>query len=206
MFRRASPSCVPVMLLVGGGLLVLVLMSALSTTDAHEPAQPTIPQQTDMAVPAGTIAATETPHAAITPFPTEVGQIIPLVSSSGADLTLVRTEAPELISREDAIQAVADLGVPFAHGGEWRGNELSISATYGVGTFGAWDAAANTWEGPRNLLLPDGQILDHVEDRPMWILEYRNATFDGDPPLSHTAYAVDAHTGGVLLIWGYDGE
>jgi hypothetical protein len=60
--------------------------------------------------------------------------------------------------------------------------------------------------GDRYFLLEGTDVvLDHIENRPMWILDYDNAYAHGTQVVfKHAAYAVDAQTRTVLKIWFYD--
>lgn len=111
------------------------------------------------------------------------------------------------------MQAIADIGMPWAHGGTWENMPVTIQAYYGLATFGGL-GFNGVWEGERNIPLPSGEVLDHIEGRPMWIIDYGNTTFVAggcpdcpEPPdYDHSVYAVDAATGEVWIVWGYVGE
>ncbi|HMM42205.1 MAG TPA: hypothetical protein PKA95_09915 [Thermomicrobiales bacterium] len=133
---------------------------------------------------------------------------------AGQDLTIIRTDAPPLISQADAMDAVSRLGVPWGQGGEWEGREVTVAATYGLVTAGRPGEDGKPWVGLRNIPLPDGTTLDHIEDRPMWVIDYGNTYFVGagcpectpPPDYNHSVYLIDAATASVWVVWGYLGE
>ncbi len=133
---------------------------------------------------------------------------------AGQDLTVVRPDAPPLISQAEAMEAVSRLGVPWGNGGEWEGRTVTVAATYGLVTAGGPGEGGKPWVGLRNLPLPDGTTLDHIEGRPMWIIDYGNTYFVGagcpectpPPDYDHSVYLIDAATASVWVAWGYVGE
>ncbi|HBY46294.1 MAG TPA: hypothetical protein DEG70_08580 [Chloroflexi bacterium] len=160
--------------------------------------------------PAGPAPATPEPPA--TPAP---GQPYPdNPAFAGQDLTVVRTDAPPLISQAEAMEAVSRLGVPWGNGGEWEGRTVTVVATYGLVTAGQAGEGGKPWVGLRNLPLPDGKTLDHIEGRPMWVVDYGNTFFIGagcpectpPPNYNHSVYLVDAETASAWVAWGYVGE
>jgi hypothetical protein len=173
----------------------------------------------------GTVApvpATATPvPATATPVPATatpaVGEVIPLPADLKmcADLSLVRAAVPPAISQQAAMQAIADQwGVPWALGGQWEGKPVTVQAWYGLATFGEPNRNGQGWIGDRNIRLITGEVLDHIENRPVWIIDYGNTVFHaagcpGCPPppkYNPTVYAVDVLTGTVMMVWPYVGH
>lgn len=195
MNRKKFPHAGLVEVVVIGAICILIAGIALTTGDSGAPVGAAQP-------------ATKAPEA--TP---ETGEVITLPASRAGELTLVDTGATPLISQEQAMQAVADLGVPWGLGGRWQGKPVTVSAAHGLATFGRPGENGKPWVGDRNILLPNGKRLDHIEDRPMWIIDYGNTIGYGGgcpecPPaiFDHTVYAVDTQTEAVLKIWFYKGE
>lgn len=154
-----------------------------------------------------TLGADEAPSAMPSPVATPaVGEIIPLPSSTSGGLTLVQTDKVPAFSQEEAMQIVHDLGIPFAFGGDWEGLQVTVSATYGIGTLGHPGPPSMPWVGDRYFPLPGTDVvLDHIENRPMWILDYGNVRAGGSQAeFRHAVYAVDEETRSVLKIWFYD--
>lgn len=135
-----------------------------------------------------------------------VGEVIALPSSESGELTLVRTDKLATFSEQEAMQIVHDSGVPFGLGGEWLGRPVTVSAAYGIGTFGRPGGPGLPWLGDRHIPLKGTEvILDHIENRPMWILDYDNAYAHGTQvDFKHAVYAVDEETRSVLLAWFYE--
>ncbi len=135
-----------------------------------------------------------------------VGEVIALPSSESGELTLVRTDKPAAFSQQEAMRIVRDSGVPFGLGGEWLGRPITVSAAYGLGTFGRPGGPGLPWLGDRNIPLKGTDVvLDHIENRPMWILDYDNAYAHGTQvDFKHAVYAVDEETRSVLLAWFYE--
>jgi hypothetical protein len=139
-------------------------------------------------------------------------EVITLPSSESGELTLIRTDEPPAFSQQEAMQIVHDFGVDVALGGERFGKPVTVSATYGIGTLGRPGGPGLPWLGDRNVPLKGtGTILDHVENRPMWILDYDNAyapapACPGCDSLffKHAVYAVDEQTRSVLIVWFYN--
>lgn len=140
-----------------------------------------------------------------------IGGLISLTSAAPGELSLRRTGEAPLITEQQAKQAIANIGVPWAMQADWDGGKVMVQATYGVGTFGQPGVNGAPWIGDRNIPLPNGDLLDHVDGRPMWIIDYEGpkaygAGCPGCPPdeYNHTVYAVDGQSVGVLKIWFYN--
>lgn len=179
----------------------------ITETDANSQKTWTTEQFTSGVSSNETLGVVQTP-AVVAPTPIVLGtpsadELIPVAAGANVDLTLVRMAELPLLTQEQAIRSIHDLGVPFALSKDWLGQDVTITATYGLATFGYRSHEGAEWVGFRSALLSTGELLDHVERRPMWIIEY-NVVFNEDPLLSHTAYAVDALTSTVLWAWGYN--
>ncbi len=158
------------------------------------------------------LGAGTTPSTSPMPVTPAMGEVIPLPSSESGELTLIRTDKSPAFSEQEAMQIVHDFGVDIALGGERLGKPVTPSATYGIGILGRPGGPGLPWLGDRNIPLKGkGVILDHVENRPMWILDYDNAyapapACPGCDSLffKHAVYAVDEQTRSVLVVWFYD--
>ncbi len=176
------------------GLIVLILVGAGAVMQFNG--------NDDAALGAAT-APSAIPSPATIPA---VGEAFPLPASTSGELTLIRTEKAPAFSQQEAMQIVHDFGIPFALGGEWEGLQVTVSATYGIGTFGRPGGPGLPWLGDRNVPLKGTDVvLDHIENRPMWILDYDNVRAGGSrAEFRHAVYAVDEETRSVLKIWFYD--
>ena len=105
------------------------------------------------------------------------------------------------------MQVVKSFGVPFGLGGEYEGQAVNVTAAYGIGTFGHSGGPGQPWIGDRNVPLKGtNTVLDHIENRPMWILDYGNVIAYGtQATFNHAVYAIDIQTRSVLMIWFYQG-
>ncbi len=145
-----------------------------------------------------------------------IGERIPLPAdfstknSSGAPVRLIRTADPPLISQREAMEVVAER-FPWGLGGKYEGKPVSVQGWYGIGTIGS-PGPKGWWAGDRNMPLPDGQVLDHIEGRSMWLLAYGNvpgimgsqALYGPPPPIyHHNVYAVDARTRSIIWFASY---
>lgn len=143
------------------------------------------------------------PAPSVTPA---VGEVIPLPVSTPGGLTLIQTGKAPSFSQQEAMQIVHDFGIPFALGGDWEGLQVTVSAAYGLGTFGHPGPSSMPWVGLQHVPLKGTDVvLDHIENRPMWILDYGNVRAGGSrAEFRHAVYAVDEETRSVLTIWFYD--
>ena len=80
----------------------------------------------------------------------------------------------------------------------------NVEATFGLATLGS-ATEDGSWIGDRNIPLPTGEVLDHIENRPVWIIDYGN-TIGYSWRFNHSVYAVDDATGGVMVIWVYNND
>ena len=138
----------------------------------------------------------------------DVGQPYELAAASVHDFTLVRDAQAPPFSLQDAMQILDDAGVPFAFGGEYQGQQVTVTAAYGIGTFGHPGIGAIPWIGPMHVPVPGRDIvLDHVANRPIWIVAYGNLKIPGSKGVyDHAAYAVDVQTRTLLYAWTYNGS
>ena len=133
-----------------------------------------------------------------------VGEAMPLQSAIFGGITLFRTDMPPPISVEIAMKVVNDSGVPWGLGQSYDEKTPVVSAAFGLATAGS-RAPDGQWIGDRNIPLPDGRMLDHIENRPMWIIDYGNTVgYGSGGAYNHTVYAVDAITQAVFLTWFYN--
>ncbi len=176
------------------GLIVLILVGAGIVMQLNG--------KEDAALGADT-APSALPSPVATPA---VGEVIPLPASTPGGLTLVQTDKVPAFSQQEAMQIVHDFGIPFALGGDWEGLQVTVSAAYGLGTFGHPGPPGMPWVGLQHVPLKGTDVvLDHIENRPMWILDYGNVRAGGSQAeFRHAVYAVDEETRSVLTIWFYD--
>lgn len=153
-----------------------------------------------------------------------IGDIIKLPSGMDADLKLLRASvAPSLLPQE-ALDIVYDKGVPWGRGGQHKGKIVTITAAFGTATIGR-PLPNGAWGGIQNIAVETcnagkctstGQILDRIENRAMWILDYENldsSDFLRQPAPcgvtiqcrihNRSAFAVDVQTKSVLYAWSY---
>ena len=91
------------------------------------------------------------------------------------------------------------------------GSRSASRGWYGIGTIGS--PGPDGWRaGDRHIPLPDGEVLDHIEGRPMWLLAYENVpgiigvpALNGPPPpvYHRNVYAIDARTRSILWFASY---
>lgn len=137
------------------------------------------------------------------------GELISGPTFEEQNIKLVAVADPPLISMEEAMQIISEAGVSWGLGGEWEGKPVTVTGYYGLATFGYQGPGG--WLGVVNIPLPDGSKLDHIEDRPMWIITYSNTPFvasgcpDCPPPpdYNNTIYTVDAQTRQLWFVWGF---
>lgn len=125
------------------------------------------------------------------------------------DVTLSPGTPSPSFSQQDAMQIVKAVGVPWALGGTYQDQQVSVSAHYGIGTLGHADPTERVpWVGPRNVPIKGTNIvLDHIADRPMWILDYGNvAAYGTQITYNHAVYVVDEQTRTLLITFFYHGS
>ncbi|HEX2915038.1 MAG TPA: hypothetical protein VH186_29865 [Chloroflexia bacterium] len=185
------------------------------------------------AVPDSVIALTPS-HLASTPAPTVVEQGVTIINPNiavgdkvllpldgqGTGIKLIRTLDPPLISLQEARSAVYNRGISWALGGNLNGQAVTLTAAYGLVTIGSPTATGNGWLGPQNIPLsicttdgkcsPTNAVLNHIENRPMWVLDYGNTNFPANGPAcvstpcptpqiyNHSVYTVNAQTRAVI--------
>jgi hypothetical protein len=135
---------------------------------------------------------------------------------AGDDLHIRVTNSQPVISQQEAMQIVynftkADWALG-KNGGTW--------AQYGLVTLGSAGSTGKPWIGPRNVsglncsadkCQRSSQVFDHIEDRPMWVLDYTSTDIavpgvmpcPGCPntPSSgtgHAVYTIDVQTKTIM--------
>jgi hypothetical protein len=133
---------------------------------------------------------------------------LPPAALAAGGLTITADANTPAFSRQEAMQIVSDLGVSFGLGGEYEGQAVSIASTYGLGTLGHPGGPGQPWMGDRYFPLKGtNTVLDHIENRPMWILDYGHIkAYGSQATFNHAVYTVDIQTRSVLTIWFYNGE
>jgi hypothetical protein len=135
---------------------------------------------------------------------------------AGNDLHIRATTSKPVISQQEAMQIIYNFTkVDWTldkNGNTW--------AQYGLVTLGHAGSAGKPWVGPRNVTgvncsagkcQNSSQVLDHIEDRPMWVLDYANADIPipgvmpcpgcpNTPPsgTKHVVYTIDAQTKTIM--------
>lgn len=195
-------------------LAIVLLQGCGGATNAAFPPTTATPSDSVMSTPTETSPAMvvdpATPTATIVsdapiPIPDEIANH----NTTGEPVTLRSVSEPPLITQQQAIAIVA-ADFPWGHGGTWEGKPVTVRAWYGLGTIGY--SGAHGWLGSVNIPLPSGQILDHIENRQLWLLAYSNvpgiiaSTCAGcaDPPVyTHDVYAVDAQSRSIIWVASY---
>ncbi|HET9014243.1 MAG TPA: hypothetical protein VFN57_01515 [Thermomicrobiaceae bacterium] len=97
--------------------------------------------------------------------------------------------------------------VPMPAGGTSQGKPITVRAWYGYATIG--EPTAMVWDLSIHISLPNGGVLDHVDNRLVWLLDYGNVPgpvpsicYRCTPPpvTDHDVYAVDAQD--RVIVWG----
>jgi hypothetical protein len=125
------------------------------------------------------------------------------------DVTLRSSTPSPSFSQQDAMQIVKAIGVPWALGGNYEGQQVNVSAHFGIGTLGHADPTEQVpWVGPQHVPIKGTDIvLDHVADRPMWILDYGNvAAYGSQIAYNHAVYVVDEQSRTLLITFFYHGS
>jgi hypothetical protein len=211
---REFVSIALLILIVTGGFAVARLTSPSPDASDGQPVGQSQPQlRAGMSSTPTTVETPTLPEPTVaTPSPA-IGEPFSFSALEANAVTLVRTDGLPIITQEQAMQVVTDIGVPWGKGGTWEKGPVNVHALYGLATFGG-RGSGGIWQGERNIPLPSGEILDHIELRPMWIIDYGNTTFAAggcpecpEPPdYNHSVYAVDAETAKVWIVWGYVGD
>jgi len=182
-------------------------------------------------------ASNSTTRSSATTVPTTlpamaVGTHIALPFDNMLGMTLLYTDIAPAISQQGATQIVYHfLGNQqdwaLGNGGKRQGKTVTVTAHYGAATFGGLTKDGKTWGGLQNVHVrscdnsgkcsANGQVLKHLENRPMWILDYVNVeenvpapmcmnqscTPISIPPTNHVVYAVDIQTNSVVSVQFY---
>jgi hypothetical protein len=127
-------------------------------------------------------------------------------NTAGDPVMLRAASDPPLISQQQAMAIIAQQ-FPWGLAGNWDGNQVTVQSWYGLGSIGQAGARGG-WLGPLHIPLSTGQTIDHIENRPMWLLAYSNVPgmiasvcpgCASPPVYTHDVYAVDAQT--QSLLW-----
>jgi hypothetical protein len=196
---------------------IVILHGRVEATGTIVSAATASPMDSFIGTPTGTGLATVVEQVDATPTATAVSDTqIPIPAeianhnTTGDPVTLRSVSEPPLITQQQAMEIVAK-DFPWGHGGTWEGKHVTVQAWYGLGSIGYADSRGN-WLGSLNIPLPSGQILDHIENRPMWLIAYGNvpgiiasacwgcATV---PVYTHDVYAVDAQSRSVIWLASY---
>lgn len=133
-----------------------------------------------------------------------------------SELHIRATNLVPSISQRDAMQVVYN----FTKQNWALGKNGNTWAQFGLVTIGSSGGAGKPWAGLRNIQVLNcsagkcqntGQVLDHIENRPMWILDYGNVdapslgvlpcpncTTTPIPDNNHIVYTVDVQTKTVM--------
>jgi hypothetical protein len=131
------------------------------------------------------------------------GEVIPLPLPEEFHVAVRAVDAAPAMSSAAVRRWLAAQGIAFAATDEWNGAPVTVTAAYGLTTVGT-TAEDGMWLGPRNLALPTGEVLDHIEDRLTWVLVYEHAPLSvpvGDQTVTpaHTLYVIDAETLTIMV-------
>jgi hypothetical protein len=216
-FRRLTPLFVfPIL----GLLIVFAIVfyhGRVEATGTIVSAATASPMDSFIGTPTGTSLATVVEQVDATPIVTGVSDtLVPIPAdiahhnTTGDPVTLRSVTGSPLISQQQAMAIVATQS-PWGLGGNWEGKQVTVQAWYGLGSIGYADSRGN-WLGSLNIPLPSGQILDHIENRPMWLIAYGNvpgiiasACWGCAPPpvYTHDVYAVDAQSRSIIWLASY---
>lgn len=118
-------------------------------------------------------------------------------------MTLVRTDQPPVLSEADAVEVIRSYGIPVNQ--QFGGRQISCIATYGIGTIGH-AVAGGFWSGAQNFPIKGtDKLLDHVENRPLWVVDCDNVYGGGSRAIfKHAVHVVDAQTRTLLETWFYE--
>lgn len=205
------------MIIIAVVIVVIVFVSRTSASVSNQSAQKSnkIESAANATVALSTVQPSPTPTLS-TDAQVAVGQAYDRpYSKKGIDIKVVKVATPPLISQEEAVQALTNLlgGKPFGN----LGSSITMTATYGLVTEGF--AGPSGWNGELNFHLSDGEVLDHIENRLMWVLDYggvsvpiagqscsQAGTCTVPPPDDHAIYLIDAATKMVLLATSYNSD
>lgn len=199
-------------------LTVVVVLSGIdsprkstnATTGAQVVAVPTVAPPQPTSVPT---IGTGYPDVTLNSPQIQVGQIIEMPANlvKQGQLTLKQADKSAKITLTEAFGAVP---TDWATGGQYKGKQVTVQVSYGLATFGKREADGG-WSGYKNIPIytcvkirectRTGQTLERIEDRLMWILDYKNITFSGgNVDYNHSVLAVDDETGLKMFGWGYN--
>ncbi len=170
-------------------------------------------------LPESQVAAREATITPLPPKPTEtakptpslaVGQEINLPFKGKISVKVVKDSFPPPISKETAIKALRyrqnAVDMWDLDKSTMNGKPITVTAVFGLVTEGR--PGPSGWSGMRNIggvncklegeCTLTGQVLDHLEDRPMWVIDIEGVyqPFAGDPSIknNHVVYGIDVQT------------
>jgi hypothetical protein len=115
------------------------------------------------------------------------------------DVSLIGLDAPPITTLDALLETMRHSGLTAP----WMPGVTLVNADYGAGTWGMWvngEDGTVSWLGPTGIELRNGERLERVENRPVWLLTFDvRATTDTPGPILQT-YLVDARTGEPLFI------
>ena len=142
---------------------------------------------------------------------------------------LRRSADAPIISLPEALQALHGQGDAWTPGQQYDGKIVKLMAAYGLVDLGYLDSKG-AYYGSRNIRLKtcdssgkcsdSDTVLDKVENRPMWVLDFSNATMqvlappaDNSQPVActpapdfnHSLYVIDAATRTYVIARFYYG-
>jgi len=166
----------------------------------------------------------------ITPLPAKINTaLVPMpFDAQLPNVKIHQSDRQPKISQQFAMKVIYNISgkqlwaSPDGKGVTESGKAVTVSATFGLVNEGSL-ANGRSWAGTVNLPVSvcdgdgnckdTGKKIDHLENRPMWIIDYGNLgipVFDvmcngctPAPVNNHMVYFVDADTGSVMLIKQY---
>jgi hypothetical protein len=201
-------------------IAILLVLSAILFVMSHNSsaADSVSDDESGLAATAPESEATPYPVLPMTQAPAEnnpdqADTEIELPSSDSGQFTLQRSPGAEVMSLDEALDLLREFGVPYVDAERWEGNEIDLSADYGLATFGRPDESEGDADwGDQYIHLNTGEVLEHIAERPHWILDFAGAIWpaaqfdedtEPDPVLNHTVFAIDALTGTIWKVWAY---
>lgn len=153
------------------------------------------------------------PYVTVTTPTVPVGDVIDLPSELylTGNMNLRHASISPQVTIEGALGAIKG---SWQKGGQFDGKVVTVTATFGLATFGK-PGPNGKWVGITDVpeftcaairqCTRTGKTLDHIENRPMWVLDYKNLTFYGSgATYNHTVYTVDDKTDLMLYGWAYN--
>ncbi len=196
------------------------VLSTLTPTMTPTPSQTLTPS------PTGSTPSQTTPASDVTVVTPngKAGEKILVPFETHVPISVLSTLVIPITSLQKARTAVHNNGMSWALGGTQNGKNVTLTAVFGLVTLGVPNTSGNKqgWLGPQNINIPtcsnDGKCvptnvtLNHIENRPMWVLDYGNTDFPAAGPgcfttpcptpqiFNHSVYTVDDQTGAIFTI------